>query len=866
MVEIESVQELEGKISTNGMVFASMIVQAGPQGKEGKQGQPGPQGKDGAVKFEELTEEQRELLKGEKGESFKYSDFTEEQLEKLRGPKGDIPQKGTDYYTEEEKEEFKQGIKEDVTLVEEQIPTGQASGDSIYIEDSGTLDFDWKIKGGHRQETRKGSNLLDFNVAQNSKVTINEDGTITINGQGGFSLAFKQFTAKANTKYYIKWELVSGTVDISKSNGNSFMDPLTGSNIEQGVFKESTVETDKTMSGFWINNMVIFTNARIRFWANTDKSGFEKYGASPSLDYPREIETAGSNINYFKVEPQTQYGITITKNKDGGIVLNGTASQTIRIVNVLNLGASDFTLSISASEVNESIYVRTRSSAGALTRNLKLANTRLATATNKNETYSTELTIDKGAVCNNLIIYPKLEKGNTFTSFSEYNKGSIEIFESNKNLLNLVERDESNGVKTTIDKGILTLNGTITSGWSNLIGIAECRYIKPGNYNFSVDTAQDFDINIRLYNNTMLSSYQDIVLPKNKQNTKVNISSKKYFYYIFISNAEGKTFDNLSFKLQLEKGDIASSIVEHKDNRILMPIQQEILEGDYIADVEHHEWEKIESYNGETITTDYISTTGQLTTGATVYYKLAEPKNLELTETQKAVRAQKLYTYKNITNITISDELASVDVTYKKDLDSEHESIRKEITDLIAKVGDLLIDIDNKVQKVTGKGLSQNDFTNEYKAKLDNINETIPQIVDNLASEESSKALSAKQGKLLNMKMIGTVLYENEQGTTGNITLNDSVVNYDYIEIQCKRGEFIYGSTKLSNVNGKTISLGTNYCTSTQMYVYSKVISISGNVITAIRDKLGYFDSNGVTFTEDDSHYIKEVVGYKVLD
>lgn len=41
---------------------------------------------------------------------------------------------------------------------------------------------------------------------------------------------------------------------------------------------------------------------------------------------------------------------------------------------------------------------------------------------------------------------------------------------------------------------------------------------------------------------------------------------------------------------------------------------------------------KIASYAGETISTDYISTTGQLTTGATVYYALATPTTTEITD------------------------------------------------------------------------------------------------------------------------------------------------------------------------------------------------------------------------------------------
>lgn len=57
-------------------------------------------GKDGEVIFEELTEEQKASLKGEKGDPFTYEDFTEEQLEslKVKGDPGYTPVKGVDYF------------------------------------------------------------------------------------------------------------------------------------------------------------------------------------------------------------------------------------------------------------------------------------------------------------------------------------------------------------------------------------------------------------------------------------------------------------------------------------------------------------------------------------------------------------------------------------------------------------------------------------------------------------------------------------------------------------------------------------------------------------------------------------------------
>lgn len=74
----EGPQGIQGKTGEKGDI--------GPKGDQGPQG---PKGADGVMTFEDLTKEQKEGLKGEKGEPFRYKDFTKEQLELLKGPKGD---------------------------------------------------------------------------------------------------------------------------------------------------------------------------------------------------------------------------------------------------------------------------------------------------------------------------------------------------------------------------------------------------------------------------------------------------------------------------------------------------------------------------------------------------------------------------------------------------------------------------------------------------------------------------------------------------------------------------------------------------------------------------------------------------------
>lgn len=61
----------------------------------------------------------------------------------------------------------------------------------------------------------------------------------------------------------------------------------------------------------------------------------------------------------------------------------------------------------------------------------------------------------------------------------------------------------------------------------------------------------------------------------------------------------------------------------------------------------------------------------------------------------------------------------------------------------------------NKVSQVSGKGLSANDYDNTAKAKVDAIptnpkyTDTITSVVDNLITDDATKALSAKQGVVL---------------------------------------------------------------------------------------------------------------------
>lgn len=150
-----------------------------------------------------------------------------------------------------------------------------------------------------------------------------------------------------------------------------------------------------------------------------------------------------------------------------------------------------------------------------------------------------------------------------------------------------------------------------------------------------------------------------------------------------------------------------------------------------------------------------------------------------------------------------------------------------------------------------------------YEVEPEEYSGTTPMSAENLKQMETNTENAIN---VVNNKLIGTVLYSDSTGTLGNITLSDSVTNYDYIEIQGRRKGMVYSSGKLYNANGNTIVLTSSNATNEHIYLYSKPIQINGNTITAATAKLMYLNGQTQAFATDNDNYITRVVGYKVTD
>lgn len=317
------------------------------------------------------------------------------------------------------------------------------------------------------------SNLLDFNVAQDNRVTVNEDGTLTINGTGGFSLNIDKLQLKAGITYYQKVELISGSISGSNINNTFLSFAGAGAWISSENFSQTNLTKDTEKTTIWINATAIFNNAVIKIWANIDKSDFVKH----------QSQTAIMPIQQEMLE-------------------------------------GDYIKDVEHHEWQKFIF----------------------------DGVTNRLNQKTGTSANNLY----------YTSYIS-------------NLL----APTSNGVKIEICSNCFKSYTANQLYGQDLVGVA-------------VTTGKSFSIGFGLESSI-------------------------------------DTLDKANEKLK-ELYDAGTPII--------------------------------------------------------IYYKLAEAIDLELTSKQKAVRNQKLYTYKNITNIDVSDELASIDVEYKKDPTTEHDDLQNQIDEI----------------------------------------------------------------------------------------------------------------------------------------------------------------------------------------
>ena len=539
-----------------------------------------------------------DLLKGDKGEPFKYSDFTPEQLANLKGEKGDKgdtgakgdkgePFKYSDF-TPEQLANLKGDKGELVELINE------AEGKSISIESAPSKMREIKIEGETVQKTRSGKNLYNKgNVSGTlyNEVLINEllAGTYTLS-----AVATSSDTDKTQCL----------VLDATNNKNLGYLNRNVRSSFTFTLEKPTKKLNFYASTTYNLSNEDTFKFADIQIEQGTTATEYEPYGASPSPDYPSEIENiegknkfnkavnyiqlymdpniittnANDYLGYIKCKPNTKYSITKAKTYAESFYIGSTNVFPSNGVNVIN-GV------VSSNPTKYENYITPA--------NAEYLIFRIGPEGN-------------GITLNEMLDNIQVEEGPQTTSYIPYN--SLEIKVCNKNLANIdwAQRFIDIINNTHLAKFITVDNKdcllySCSAGYQNddayfFRGILKKNtvytikfHIKPttqfSNISFNYDDGTSAD-----RRNLTPNEWQKVVIKTNPNKTLKSITPA-YF--------SGTCYIDLN-SVQIEEGDIETEYIESKKQTEIFPLSdgQKLMEGSYLASDGIHNKRKQYTFTG----------------------------------------------------------------------------------------------------------------------------------------------------------------------------------------------------------------------------------------------------------------------------
>lgn len=319
---------------------------------------------------------------------------------------------------------------------------------SLHIKDAnkfGSLE----VLGNHEQETREGKNLYNLNDVsdKSSGVVVDEDDWIEISfNETKQDITYMNYMLKPSNKlktnatYYLILEIkelsgsgnlnVSQYLDSSKSQiETSISRAFSDLSVGTRKYTVTTIEdfTDvsymiRTFASFNVGQTgkIVFRLSLLEQDVDTSNFEYEKYGASPSVNYPSKIVCLGSNkqlLNIFSNRSAgdivTSKGIKFTVNEDGTVTANGTATGLAQISFMPNATFRAGTYTIK----DATAYIQSEDFNGWFNGLISAQTVTINTDFTITNTY---VQVQSGETVNNKIFYPKIEEGTEETSYSPY--------------------------------------------------------------------------------------------------------------------------------------------------------------------------------------------------------------------------------------------------------------------------------------------------------------------------------------------------------------------------------------------------------------------------------------------------------------
>lgn len=546
-------------------------------------------------------------------------------------------------------------IKKENSLLKSQIPEGHASGNNIHLEDSSNMDFEWKLRCGSRQATRSGKNVFDNTVEpqfiSNAKKEIINTGERIILTAKTFSYAI--FKVEKNIREYAG-KTVRLKMDFSKSNAN--LNPKYGVLLGSSDYSNREVKGESTVSGYTITfnlpselenekeylfvrlyatqnnegnieNYVDYTN--IILTIDNENMSYEAFGVSPSPKFPSKIENVENDVK------MTVYNKNLF---DGNFTTNGIWNDD---------GSINYV-------VQSKLYWRTDF--------IKIPNTKIYFSDKMISRFSSaillEFDADKKYITSNKI----------YQINSSLNKVSLN--ENTRFIAiqwNLQNATEIEGLFTDFQIEVGSTASPYISHQEQTIifPLAEGQKLYAGSY-LAEDGIHNTRKQIVLTGNenwerdNTIDTTKTILFKANNNivnNTNVNEVTFKSNYFI-----HKRWIDSIYKKLD------EPYISQTEITNLYININKDVLAS---LDVEGLKaW--LSEHN------------------VIVEYPLAEEEIIPYIQEQKNVIDKILYTYKNVTNISVDDELATLDITYKKDIETMFNNQAKEYNERLSNIENLL--------------------------------------------------------------------------------------------------------------------------------------------------------------------------------
>lgn len=686
-------------------------------------------------------------------------------------------------------------IKKENSLMKSQIPTGTASGNNIHLEDSSNMDFEWKLRGWSRQETRSGKNLFDNTVEpqfiSNAKKEIINTGERIILTAKTFSYAI--FKVEKNIREYAG-KTVRLKMDFSKSNAN--LNPKYGVLLGSSDYSNREVKGESTVSGYTITfnlpselenekeylfvrlyatqnnegnieNYVDYT--KIILTIDNENMSYEAFGVSPSPEYPSKIENVGDNINLFnKNDTNCIFDTAISNN-----TLEIKASGTYKTVYVPCKANTIYSISKKYDEIKNRLTVACSNDMPNYSKKVEnlggseMATNLTVTTSNTAKYLLAYVWVSGGSTTyQEMLDSIKIEEGIKATNYSDYNCGSVGVTISNKNLYKIekvindtnyskiIYKDENGNVSFTTGGIPLIIAPTKTKEKTEYTYILKCKsnVTTENNINF---TAIYEDGTSKLLSANKKKDTNEFIV-------KFKTDKEKTLAYVTQQYTNSSRTTIITEGTMILEGDylnLDEPYEIHQEQEIIFPLAegQKLYEGSYLEKdgihnirtqikllssggnlfvsalgtyqvfgktqkgikqgsrllsnyfkdygsvnaikdavgiANNNSTDRIYVSNGISTTLDefkdWLNKCENAGRPVILEYELAEEEIIPYTQEQKNVIDKILYTYKNVTNISVDDELATLDITYKKDIETMFNNQANECNERLSNIENLL--------------------------------------------------------------------------------------------------------------------------------------------------------------------------------